>query len=601
MEKQYNALMLFDEHCGWRTAQLDFSGLKEHTGAELKEMAVREAEGCLSEPLDHLTLSLYKSFLITGSRESYERPYFRKRRRLSMLVIAEALEERGRFLERIEEEVWSVLSEPGWVIPAHNSYIRDSPQLPVPDTGHPVIDLFAAETGEILALTHALLSSSLTPPLASSIRSEVSRRVIEPYLSSWFWWMGGRDLNNWSVWCTQNVLLAAFSLPFSDDIRGRVLKKALRTLNGWYDSYGEDGCCDEGAQYWHAAGLCFYGCLRIINEVTSDRFYSLYRDRKVCNMASYIVNMHVAGDRYINFSDCSPCPGPLGAREYLYGKAVKNKALMRLAMEDFRAMREKAEEDGTGLRLYDNDYNLCYRFLLYRYAGEILDGELPDAEPSPAFVHYPSVGITLFRGEGTVLAVKSGSNGDSHNHNDTGSLTLYSGSRPLLIDVGVETYTKKTFSPERYTLPFMQSLYHNLVNFAGTGQAAGKDHKAEVLSLSEDSISLELSGAYPEGTAGSYRRSVSFSPCAITVTESVEAAASPALSLMTQERPAAEGQSLVFDGWRIDFEGALGFEIESVDSSDARLRAAWPEKLCRTIVSLSAKLVWTVRITKELL
>ncbi|MBQ8969943.1 MAG: heparinase II/III family protein, partial [Lachnospiraceae bacterium] len=50
-------------------------------------------------------------------------------------------------------------------------------------------------------------------------------------------------------------------------------------------------------------------------------------------------------------------------------------------------------------------------------------------------------------------------------HNDVGSFTLYKEGKPFLIDLGVETYTKKTFSEDRYEIWTMQSAYHNTVSF----------------------------------------------------------------------------------------------------------------------------------------
>lgn len=40
-------------------------------------------------------------------------------------------------------------------------------------------------------------------------------------------------------------------------------------------------------------------------------------------------------------------------------------------------------------------------------------------------VYYPSVGLFLVHSATMDLAVKAGDNADSHNHNDTGSVTLY--------------------------------------------------------------------------------------------------------------------------------------------------------------------------------
>lgn len=85
---------------------------------------------------------------------------------------------------------------------------------------------------------------------------EVNRRILTPYLTEHFWWMGNGDeeMNNWTPWCTQNVLLCAFALPFEESVRRRVIEQACRSLDCFLKDYGEDGCCSEGAQYYgHAA------------------------------------------------------------------------------------------------------------------------------------------------------------------------------------------------------------------------------------------------------------------------------------------------------------------------------------------------------------
>ncbi|MFR2781088.1 MAG: heparinase II/III family protein [Clostridium sp.] len=75
---------------------------------------------------------------------------------------------------------------------------------------------------------------------------------------------------------------------------------------------------------------------------------------------------------------------------------------------------------------------------------------------------YPSTGLFIARDSRFCLAVKAGDNDDSHNHNDTGSFTIYKDGKPLFADIGVETYQAKTFSPQRYEIWTMQSAYHNL-------------------------------------------------------------------------------------------------------------------------------------------
>ena len=140
----------------------------------------------------------------------------------------------------------------------------------------------------------------------------------------------------------------------------------------------------------------------------------------------------------------------------------------------------------------------------------------------------------------------------------------------------------------------MQSLYHNVVNFAGVGQEAGAQFRAKDVEADERGVSMELGGAYPEGTVSSYQRRVSFCGRSITVADVVKGASRPVLSLITLDRPEAACDAISADGWRIEFKGCSGIAVEEIAIKGARLRIAWPEKLYRTLVSFSDNLEWRI-------
>ena len=161
-----------------------------------------------------LPASLYLDFTRTGNRSRYEEPYFARRRALNDFVLAECAAGDGRFLDGAIDGIDAICSECGWQIPAHNAYVRDEPQLPLPSPERPVLDLFACETGAQLSVALHLLGSRLdavSPAIGARIRGLVRERILEPYLREHFWWMGrdGEPMNNWTPWCTQNVLIAA--------------------------------------------------------------------------------------------------------------------------------------------------------------------------------------------------------------------------------------------------------------------------------------------------------------------------------------------------------------------------------------------------------
>lgn len=63
---------------------------------------------------------------------------------------------------------------------------------------------------------------------------------------------------------------------------------------------------------------------------------------------------------------------------------------------------------------------------------------------------------------------------------------------PMLIDAGVGTYTRQTFSSERYTIWTMQSNYHNLPLVNGVPQKYGRKYKAKVLDAANGRFSVDI-------------------------------------------------------------------------------------------------------------
>lgn len=90
---------------------------------------IQEVEEALGRPWPFLSLALFQDYFYSGNRKRYEELYFAKRKNLCSLVLAECVENKGRFLDPISEGIWSIISEVSWVLPAHNTYKRDTQQL----------------------------------------------------------------------------------------------------------------------------------------------------------------------------------------------------------------------------------------------------------------------------------------------------------------------------------------------------------------------------------------------------------------------------------------------------------------------------------------
>ena len=202
-----------------------------------------------------------------------------------------------------------------------------------------------------------------------------------------------------------------------------------------------------------------------------------------------------------------------------------------------------------------------------------------------------------------MLGAKAGCNADSHNHNDTGSLILYKDGRPLLIDVGVESYTARTFSDRRYEIWTMQSSWHNLPEFDPAGgkyqQLPGPEARAEDVAVAPDlsGICMDIAAAYgPVSGLGSYRRRMALTADGLTVEDATDYPGKVALSLMSAEKPETAGDTVRFGTLgEAAVQGADRITWEAVPIRDARLRAAWPETIYRTRIYFTGRVKLEVR------
>ena len=529
---------VIDDRAAW-------DGLEE----DLKDRLIRRGLEALKQPVPELLLSDYRDFCRTGNRVRFENKYFARRLLLTDLVIAECVQNDGSFLDRILDLLYAMLGEVTWCLPAHNSYIRDTPQLEIPNPLRPVIDLFSAESAAVISLSEYLLKSRLeavSPDISSFVESELHKRILVPYLTEHFWWMGdgSQPLLNWTPWITQNILLTLLAREpdfLQPEEKERILRQAAASLDDFLDDYGEDGCCSEGAQYYSHAGLCLFGCLDLIEQIAGTPLTVLWENALIRNIASYIEKVYAGNGYYLNYADCSPLAGRRGAREFLFARRTKNSSMADFAAEDYRS-------SSWDERLLSGEENLYYH-LLQIFSHKELMQQMP-CQHFPEDAWFESTGMLIARDGHFTLSAKAGCNADSHNHNDVGSVILYAGGQPVLIDLGVGTYTKKTFSPQRYEIWTMQSAYHNLPTFYDGDhpimQKDGAQYRAEQVraALGKESCSLEmeLAAAYQDPRIRSYHRVAALYKMSHAEIEDTYDGDLPCeLSLMTYAKPILEG------------------------------------------------------------
>ncbi len=575
--------------------------------ADARKLLLDSGNAALKTEWPHLPATLFLEYLRIGNRSHYEHFNGIRRNKLREMVIAECVEGKGRFLDDISNAVWSTCEETFWGYPAHLNAQKAKSGLP--DVSEPIVDLFAAETGSLMAWTLYLIGPAfdkVSPLIRPRIHAEIDRRILAPCLDrNDFGWMGlkgQRGLNNWTPWINSNWLACALLTERDEKRRAAAVHKAMHCVDNWLNLYDDDGGCDEGPGYWNAAGGALFDCLELVYSATKGGA-SYYQVPLVKEIGRYIYRAHIAGVYYTNFADASAVVHLAGDMVYRYGQRIGDEK-MSLLGADAAAHADVAHAGSIGRQL-----PAIFNYTTIRTAKA--------AQPLVRDVWLPGIQVMAARtvegsAKGLYLAAQGGHNAESHNHNDVGNFMVYADGKPVIIDVGVETYSAKTFSSKRYEIWTMQSAYHNCPTIGGVMQSPGREFAAAKVKYSADDaaamFSMDISHAYP-ATAGlkAWNRSWRFNrqKGEILITEAYElnkAAPEITLTLMTPFKAVAvaAGELKVSEKVRVYFDAKV-FQpvVEEVAITDARLRGSWGDKLYRVLLRAEkppAAATWTTRI-----
>lgn len=575
---------------------------------------VAEAEKLLGTAWERIPATVALQFIREGNRSNYDAMNSRQRERLSTLVFAELVENRGRFLDEIANGIWAISEQTYWGSTAH-LYLQKEPGLP--DVTEPTVDLFAAETGALLAWTDYLLGDrldSVSPLLRRRIRAEVKRRILDPALErDDFWWMGfdgRRSVNNWNPWINSNWLATALLLEEDPQRRAAAVHKVIRSVDNFINVYPDDGSSDEGPGYWGRAGASLFDNLELLHSATGGRI-DLYDSPLVQNMGRYIYRVYIKDEYFVPMGDAAARITPDAELVYSYGKRIGDPTMHRFGA--WLAQRRGPYRLGSSSPGRILPALMAAREIGTASASEPLLGSawLPDLQ-------LVAARSTPGSATGLYLSAWGGHNAQSHNHNDVGNFIVYADGKPVLIDVGVETYSSRTFSPRRYEIWTMQSAYHNLPTINGAMQAAGREFAARAVSFAESRgevrFAADIATAYPvEAGVTRWMRRLRLDRRAPAVElreeyELREWREPIRLNLMTPlvvdiSRP---GEVHL----RATPEGAGGHFVltydaraflattEEIPISDARLRPVWGDRLARIVlISNSRELRGDHRIT----
>ncbi|MEI8309445.1 MAG: heparinase II/III family protein [Verrucomicrobiota bacterium] len=447
--------------------------------AAFRGKAIERAERFLAEPIADISAA-YASSVQSGDRK-VDAAVDRRRFRLATFILAEGMENQGRFLPAIDKEILAICAEPSWILSGHVKFSKGN-------------DLGSAMTAWNLATAATILQAKLPESTQKTIQDEVKMRVINPYLDeirgkrASEWW--ANNPNNWNAVVHGGIVGAALALVESADERAEIIAAAEQETQFYIRGFPEDGYSPEGMGYWKY-GFGHYVLLSEAILAATHGKVNLYDRDNIRKVARFSQRFEMVPGVYPAYSDAlfleDPSPWLFHIIDHRYG--LENQMPRSLALDGMFSTFLYAW--GINLAFDSNAAPVSAKGEAASKGHQVRDW----FEQSQVLVARPPTGQ-----DGLTFSLKGGNNGTSHGHYDLGSFVVVQGGRPLLVDPGSTVYNGQTFGPTRFENPVMNSYGHQVPKVAGQLQKGGDQHSATVtdkkFSDTSDSLTLDLSKGY---------------------------------------------------------------------------------------------------------
>lgn len=443
--------------------------------SQLLEEIIQEAKKYVQKGrVMPISMAGYEAYLSSGNRLIFEEEYFQRRRELVVLALAFEYTRDESYLPLLKDTIWSVCNEYSWALPAHltienNQYKEDAPKI---------IDLFAAETGQTLANIYAKSHQYFPTLLNERILHEINQRITQPFVQKhWSW---EEKENNWSAVIAGSLGMTFLDVIESDEKCQQLITRLNRAFHSYFASFGEDGCCEEGVEYW-AYGFGYY---IYFAAAYAERFRdtSYLQREKVQAIAEFPYYAQLNTKLFVPFSDYNPSELPNGLLAYLqkeWGYRVPK-------IEKMNAI----------------GFDSCYR---YAHLAHDLLWEMPDEQALTSKIHLFGNKQWLVQVDQVnhyVFSAKGGRNDESHNHIDLGHFVLGTTAQLFLDDLGSGEYTRDYFSEKRYQYFTPSAKGHSIPIINGYEQLSGA--VSSVLHFQQEqqgvTVSMDLESCYPSKT-----------------------------------------------------------------------------------------------------
>ena len=447
--------------------------------------AGKELDG---EKIPHLTEELFSEYERTGNRLKYEKVYFKRRKFLTVYAMLSIMYGKQSDISHLEEVIEAICSEECWALPAHVNRSEKGWQI--------TIDLFAAETAFSLAEIISLPESKLSASVCEKARSEVFRRVLDPFTESNFPYSSWETSQmNWCAVCCGSIGGAAIRLMQKDREKlDALLHRINSSIMNYIEGFSDDGACLEGLGYY-TYGMSFFVSYADLMYRYSNGKVDLFDNAKLKNIALFQQKCFLTGNVTISFSDS------------------QQDEKFRLGLTSYLSKRYSGVEFPDTALAAGLETDNCYRYVVlsrdYFWTKQHTDAVVLESEWHTVL---PYAQWSVCRSQNDcVLAAKGGHNDEPHNHNDVGSFIYACEGESVLADLGAGEYTKDYFNEKRYENICCRSLGHNVPLIDGKEQHAGAEYRASrFVSDGNGKTEIDIETAYGLGKTDKVTRSFMF-------------------------------------------------------------------------------------------
>ncbi|MGB8854435.1 MAG: heparinase II/III family protein [Pirellulales bacterium] len=467
---------------------------------------VRRADELLKSEFPALPDDLYLDFSRTGNRTRFQTVAFARRSWLGQLAVAECVTNEGRYLAALVDVIRRICAEKTWVLPAHDLDLANFEGRGV------TIDLFSSDVASELATVDHLLGDALPEDVRRLLRDRCDHFVLDPWKralageSRAAGWM--KSAHNWNAVCLANCTAAALALVDDRRERARFVAGAEQHSLAFLGGFTPDGYCSEGLGYWNYGFGHYVMLAEMIRQATAGRL-DLFDRPQVKAPAAFGWRIMIADGVAPAFADCGVYPKP-------------SPALMAYVLR-------RAKASYRGWERLPPGYAPKSAAEMMMHHGLAVFEPMPEP-PQPLEIGprdwFADAGVLVGRPTTGRLgvALKGGHNAEFHNHNDLGSFVVVVGGRCVLLDPGPETYTRRTFSKERYASKLLNSFGHPVPVVGGRLQRTGRDAAARILATdftpTSDTLTMDLASAYDAPGLRELTRIFTFDRAADTLTVS---------------------------------------------------------------------------------